>query len=246
MLAFTIFYVFWSLRVWAGGDSKLFIALAALIPEYPNLGVLPRPVYSNFFFLTILSNLLIVYLAYILTLISADYIKKQKLQEFIYGFAIYLLGISTILLGLHMLGVYSISPGYPLLIFTLSALYIYNEASKLGFTKTVRISDLETGDNLAERIILEDGKASRVREGNPSLSSLVKELLRGDFNAIVKPTPQGVTVEEKTRLMDLVKSRIISDEISIYPGNRMSPMIFASLLISVFVGDLFGVGGAWS
>jgi hypothetical protein len=66
--AFVISYLFWRLRVWAGGDSKLLIALAALIPVYPDLGILPKPAYSNLFFLSIVMNLLVVHVIYVMPL----------------------------------------------------------------------------------------------------------------------------------------------------------------------------------
>jgi|GEM_PF-2020397 len=283
ILALLIFDIFWELRVWAGGDSKLFIALAALIPVYPDLGVLSKPSYSDFFFLTILMNLLIVYLMHIVILILVNSLKERTLQKFLYDFSTYFLGVLTIILIVELLGAehivavtfvslfiislsyiprfstiplilmgiflylnFKIPPleflsKYSLLLFIFSALYLYHEASKLKLTKTVKISDLTVGDNLAEKILLKDGEVVRMKEEFPSLASLAKEFFRKDISTIVKPTPTGVTTEEKDRLMELVKSGKISNEIEIYRGIRMGPMILVSLLLSIFVGDLVGV-----
>jgi len=282
ILALLIFYIFWELRVWAGGDSKLFIALAALIPVYPDLGVLSKPLYQDFFFLTILMNLLIVYLMHTIILILVNSLREGRLQKFIYEFSTYLLSILTVILIVDLLGVEDIAAitlvtlfvislsciprsftvpliflgtilylnfkipsieflsRYSLLPFIFSALYLYREASKLKITEIVKISDLRVGDNLAEKILLEDGEVVRMREEFPSPTSLAKEFLRKE-SAVVKPAPNGVTTEEKDRLMKLVKVGKISNEIKIYRGTRMSPMILISLLISIFVGDLVWV-----
>ncbi|RLI89259.1 MAG: hypothetical protein DRO62_01995 [Candidatus Altiarchaeales archaeon] len=282
ILALLIFYIFWELRVWAGGDSKLFIALSALIPVYPDLGVLSKPSYPDFFFLTILMNLLIVYLMHISILILVNSLREGTSQKFIYEFFTYSLSVLTVILIVDLLGAkdivvitfvtlfvisliwiprfftipliflgillylnFKIPPieflsRYSLLPFIFSALYLYHEASKLKVTEIVKISDLRVGDNLAEKILLKDGEVVRMREEFPSPTSLAKEFF-GKESAVVKPTPNGVTTEEKDRLMKLVKSGKISNEIEIYRGTRMSPMILVSLLLSIFVGDLVGV-----
>lgn len=227
-LAFILFYTFWTLRVWAGGDSKLFIALAALIPRYPETAFLPKPSYSGFFFLTVLMNLLLVYLLYTLILILVKSLGRAPRHL-------------TILLILAAVVLY---PGlgvsqYSSLFFIFLAFYIYNEASKLRPIREVKVSDLRVGDNLAERIIEKDGNLVREKEGQASISSLLVELFRGDIEALVKPSPSGVTEEEKNRLMVLVESGRMENKIEVYSGVVISPLILTSLLVSVFVGDLF-------
>jgi preflagellin peptidase FlaK len=78
LLAFPIAYIFWRLRIWSGGDSKLLIALAALIPANPGLGIFPMPQYRNFFFISIIANLLVIHIILILPLTLTGKIKLHE------------------------------------------------------------------------------------------------------------------------------------------------------------------------
>lgn len=228
VLAFVLFYLFWTLRVWAGGDSKLLITLAALIPQHQETAFLPNPPYSGFFFLTIVLNLFMVYLAYAAVLIIVKSPGRAARN-------------TTVMFALAAAILYPV-PGtsmYSSFLFILLALYVYNEASRLRLTKKVKISDLGIGDNLAEVITEESGRLVREKEKPASISSLLAELFRGDVDALVKPSPVGVTEKEKKRLMALVKSGKIENRIEVYSGIVISPLILTSLLVSVFVGDLF-------
>ncbi|MBN2014649.1 MAG: prepilin peptidase [Candidatus Altiarchaeota archaeon] len=229
-LAFILFYAFWALRVWAAGDSKLLIALAALIPQYPETAFLPKPQYSGFFFLTVVMNLLVVYLAYASVLLIVRSPGKAARN----------ITVPLALSAVILCPVPSISR-YSSFLFIVLSLYVYHEASRLRLTKRVRITELKIGDNLAERVIEKGGIIMREREERASLTSLLKELFRGETEAVVKPSAAGITEEERGRLVGLVIAGGIGDEIEIYSGTMMSPLILIALLFSVFAGDLFSV-----
>ncbi len=276
VFAFILFYMFWLIRVWAGGDSKLFIAVAALIPDCPGMAFGSDVSYQGFFFVSVLVNLLLVYHFYISIRIL---IKSEKKLGFLYELLILLSGmfsilviadflglgssvmiVSAALFGLSViflahryivaafifcgvflymdLGVSIDLRNYSTVFFSIFALYIYNKASMLRFTKTVSISDLRLGDNLAEKIVLVEGNITREKEKAASVSSLLKDVFIKDAHALVKPVSCGVSEEDRKKLTELVESGKIEDNIEIYSGIIISPLILSALLLSVFVGDV--------
>jgi Flp pilus assembly protein protease CpaA len=224
LLSAVILYLFWVLRVWAAGDSKLLIAVAALIPQYPASAALPQPPYGSFFFLTVIFNLLLIYLLYTVLLILRNSPKRISFARILGSVLI----LSAVAYDLNF------AVAVPFL-FSFLVLRIYSEAGKLELTRLVPASDLMVGDNLAERFIEHDGVIYREREEPASVSSLLCRLMKKDASA---PASFGLTVEKKMRLLELVSSGRIEDGIRVYCGTIMSPMILAALLLSVTVGDV--------
>jgi Flp pilus assembly protein protease CpaA len=224
LLASILLYFFWVLRVWAAGDSKLLIAVAALIPQYPASAALQQPPYGSFFFLTVIFNLLLVYLLYTILLILVRSSERRS-------FALILGSVLILSAASYDL---NFTVAVPFL-FSFIVLRIYSEAGKLEFTRLVPASDLQVGDNLAEKIIERSGGVVREREAQASISSLVGRLMKKDASA---PASFGLTKEEKMRLQELVSSGRIKDGIRVYCGTIMSPMILAALLLSIIVGDV--------
>lgn len=67
VLGFLVGIIFWRIQAWSGGDAKMFWAICALLPAYPeafkDFFSLPTPWYAQLFFgLSILFNLLILLL----------------------------------------------------------------------------------------------------------------------------------------------------------------------------------------
>jgi Flp pilus assembly protein protease CpaA len=224
LLSSIILYLFWVLRVWAAGDSKLLIAAAALIPQYPTAALLPQPSYGSFFFLTVIFNLLLVYLFYIILLILGKSPQRTS-------FALVLGSVLILSAAAYDLGFAFAVP----FLFSFMVLRIYSAAAKLELTRLVPASDLRVGDNLAEKIIERDGTIFREKEKLASVSSLLSRLMKKDAAA---PASFGLTKEEKIRLNMLVADGRIKDGIRIYCGTIMSPMILAALILSVIVGDV--------
>jgi Flp pilus assembly protein protease CpaA len=224
LLASVVFYLFWTLRVWAAGDSKLLIGFAALVPSYPAWALLPPPAYGGFFFFSVVGNLLLVYLAYTLVLVFRKSSGKSR-------FALVFAAIIALSAAAYVLDFAFVIP----FLFFFLVLRIYAEAAKLDLTRTVAASDLRVGDNLAERFVEEDGRVIRGREKLASVSSLLGRLMEGDASA---PAASGLSCEENERINELVASGRIADGIRVYGGVVMSPMILAAVLFSVAVGDV--------
>lgn len=224
LLSSIILYLFWVLRVWAAGDSKLLIAVAALIPQYPSSALLQQPPYGSFFFLSVIFSLLLVYLLYTILLICT---KSPKMISFalILSLVFFLSAVA-----------YALDFAFFLpFLFSFIVLRIYSEAGKLELTRLVPVSGLRVGDNLAERFIERGGVVVREREVQASISSLLSRLMKKDVGA---PESFGLTKEEKVRLQELVSSGRIKDGIRVYCGTIMSPMILAALILSITVGDV--------
>ncbi|MGB9936931.1 MAG: A24 family peptidase C-terminal domain-containing protein [Methanobacterium sp.] len=83
-IIFVLGYLLWKFGAWAGGDVKLFTALAALLPFYPSLvnynvlGVEFPIVASYFFPLTLIINSILAILPFLLIFIFYIVIRKKR------------------------------------------------------------------------------------------------------------------------------------------------------------------------
>ncbi len=76
-----LFYLVWLLGAWGAGDSKLFIVIAALTPEYPPTSLGQKIPFDLMFYLTVFFNFLAVYLIYLSLRMLVHAKKKNKLTK---------------------------------------------------------------------------------------------------------------------------------------------------------------------
>ncbi len=132
---FAVGYVFWKLGAWAGGDVKLFTALAALLPFYPltlnyNILGVAFPVVSNYGFpFTLIINSILAILPFLL--IYVLYIAARKkpylIDELLTPVKEYRKNIvlSLVITLVVILTYYYIYPLLPYQILILAAILIY-------------------------------------------------------------------------------------------------------------------------
>ncbi|MEK6971003.1 MAG: A24 family peptidase [archaeon] len=132
----------------------------------------------------------------------------------------------------------------------------YGFAQKHVLTKVKRISALEDGDIVGERIVMVDG--SIVREPPVSFHTIIKAGFQRDIRMIfrflhpvgeVLADPRraaGVYPDDIARLQAEVKAGRLSDEIRVKASSPFAPAVLLSYVFLNLVGDLFlgWVGGA--
>jgi preflagellin peptidase FlaK len=135
-LVYVIFYLFWRLGIFAGGDSKLFIGLFAVIP-FNNISILqnvsPLPFIFSLFLLSVLFIFPIgafkVFLAYFKNFKVKEFVKKNYKQKLIS----FLISICSIL-GIYFLFSYFSLPIY---LYILALILIFILPKKIKYVLSI-------------------------------------------------------------------------------------------------------------
>lgn len=240
--SFAFAYLLYRFGVWAGGDVKLFAALAALNPVNPFIAkffgfegfvYLDWPLFPiQLFVFTVLATLPVN--TFIL-LKQCEKSLRIKLLSFLL--------IGLLAAGLSLIPALEIISGF-LMAFAafsfISFLLAGYLASKLVLVKTVKITDLSEGEIPAENIRLVKGKT--VREKDFNMKNLINnmkntsvqegELLANRFRA------RGVSENEIKKLRELVSKGLLENNITIKQSAPMVPAILTAFLILNLTGDI--------
>jgi len=139
IIGFLIGIIFWYIRAWSGGDAKMFWAIMALLPAYPQslkiLSVFPLPGYADYFFgLMILFNLLILLLMKVF--IAAVYMlgKQGRTKELTRtGISPFMYLLASTLIGIGISRATGIAAASYLSIFFVFALSVAEQSSYKHF-----------------------------------------------------------------------------------------------------------------
>jgi preflagellin peptidase FlaK len=125
----------------------------------------------------------------------------------------------------------------------------YGFAQRHVLTKTKRISELEDGDIVGERIVKVEDKV--VRETPVSFQMIIKAGFRRDIGMILRflnPTGEiladprraaGVYPEDIARLQKEVKAGRLSDDIKVKASSPFAPAVLLAYVFLQLVGDNF-------
>jgi len=236
---------------WAGGDVKLFTALAALNPLNPfiagKLGLsvaLFEPISLPLFpvALFVFSVMSMFPVALFIALKRA--IKERKAFMFLVRDLLIVIALSALIVFFSTSSFsFAVVPllALPVAYFVVSLML----SCRMFLKKSIRISELKEGMIPAERIIELNGKIERVYwEGMKSFINYLKQYKIAGAKAQSQRViadyarARGVTAREIEELKALVKEGKLEDHITVKESAPMVPAILAGYVLLNIVGDL--------
>ena len=210
LIVFIITSLLWELKMWGGGDVKLFTAIASVIPSGLNidfLNVFPKLAIYPFALSVVLNSILISFPFLVIFMVYL--IIKNKIFDNNIDFIINFFNIKSLK-------------------------YLINST----LNKRVKIKDLVEGniinnyyfndENIIDLINQVDGNLKVYKNNDDdNLKYYFKSLSAG-----------GITKKDMNLLKIMNAQGIISDEISIKIAYPFTPAIFIGLMIAVFYGDI--------
>ena len=210
IITYTITFMLWKLKMWGGGDVKLFTAIATVIPSGLNIGFLnifPELSICPFSF-SVLINSILVSFPFLIIFISYLIMKK---------------------------GIFKNNIDFLVNIFNINSLkYIINST----LNKRILVKDLKEG-NIINNYYFNNEDIIRLVEQVDGNLKVYENVENDGFKYYFKSlSAGGITKEDMYMLKILNAQEFISDEISIKITFPFTPAIFLGLLIAVFYGDI--------
>ena len=210
IITYTITFMLWKLKMWGGGDVKLFTAIATVIPSGLNisfLNIFPELSIYPFSF-SVLINSILVSFPFLIVFISYLILKK---------------------------GIFKNNIDFLVNIFNINSLkYIINST----LNKRILVKDLKEG-NIINNYYFNNEDIIRLIEQIDGNLKVYENVENDGFKYYFKSlSAGGITKEDMYMLKILNAQKFISDEISIKIAFPFTPAIFLGLLIAVFYGDI--------
>ena len=210
IITYTITFMLWKLKMWGGGDVKLFTAIATVIPSGLNisfLNIFPELSIYPFSF-SVLINSILVSFPFLIVFISYLILKK---------------------------GIFKNNIDFLVNIFNINSLkYIINST----LNKRILVKDLKEG-NIINNYYFNNEDIIRLVEQVDGNLKVYENVENDGFKYYFKSlSAGGITKEDMYMLKILNAQSFISDEISIKITFPFTPAIFLGLLIAVFYGDI--------
>ena len=210
IITYTITFMLWKLKMWGGGDVKLFTAIATVIPSGLNIGFLNIfPELSIYpFSFSVLINSILVSFPFLIIFISYLIMKR---------------------------GIFKNNIDFLVNIFNINSLkYIINST----LNKRILVKDLKEG-NIINNYYFNNEDIIRLVEQVDGNLKVYENVENDGFKYYFKSlSAGGITKEDMYMLKILNAQEFISDEISIKITFPFTPAIFLGLLIAVFYGDI--------
>lgn len=240
--AFLFAYFLYKIGFWAGGDVKLFAAIAALNPLNPaivrffglKLTIFSLPIFPLELFIVALFSMLPINIG-IVFYKADDKIRKDLLLmlgiPLLLWIASFFLpkGIKDFLIALTLFG----------FVYFIFACYF---VGKFVLVRKIKISELYEGMIPAEFIFIENGKVHREKKGfniKSFINYLTYQKISCAREEIVNPfKARGVTKQEIKKLKELVKKNMLEDSILVKESLPMVPSFLFAYIILNFSGDI--------
>ena len=210
LVTYFITYMLWKLKMWGGGDVRLFTAIATAIPLGFNIDFLNIfPVLSIYpFSFSVMVNSIMVSFPFLL------------------AFVIYLVGKNDSF------------KRHPEFIVTLFDVENLKNLIHSTLNRTIFIKDLKEGNIVNDYDFDDEYIIELINEVDGNLEVFRNEDGSESKYYFKSSSAGGITKEEMTLIKVMSAQGYIGDSISIKISYPFTPAIFAGLLIAVFYGDI--------
>jgi len=209
LITYGVTYLLWELKIWGGGDVKLFTAIATVIPTGLNIDILnifPKLSIYPFSFSVIINSILVSFPFLTIFLIKLT-LKNETFQKNPF-YMITLLNIENLINLIHT-----------------------------NMNKTIPIKNLQEGNIINNYYFNNKHIKKLIEEENGNLE--VYENKNKGYNYYFKSiSAAGITQKEMYLFKIMSDQKLISDKISIKISYPFTPAILIGLLITIFYGDI--------
>ena len=209
VITYAITYQLWKLKMWGGGDVKLFTAIATVIPTGLNidfLHIFPKLSVYPFSFSVVVNSILVSF-PFLVIFLCHLIVKNEVFKD---------------------------KPFYPL-----SLLNIENLRNLIHSTlnRTIPVKDLKEGNIVNDVYFDDEHIIDLINEVDGNLEVCEGKGDGGKY--YFKSMSAGGITEMEMHLLKIMSAQgFIGDSISIKISYPYTPAIFAGLLIAVFYGDI--------
>ena len=209
-VTYIVSLLFWKLKIWGGGDVKLFTAIATVIPFGLNidfLNICPQLSIYPFSFTVIINSILAAF-------------------PFLFIFTCYLVVKNTVV---------NSNKDMLFSFFNITSISLF---LKLNLNKLIQIKDLKEGMIINDYYFNNVKIVSLINDIDSNLK-VYKTDDNPNFEYYFKSqSAGGITAQDMYLLKIMNAQNIISNNISIKIGFPFAPAIFTGFLIAVIYGDL--------
>ena len=209
VITYLITYLLWKLKMWGGGDVKLFTAIATVIPFGLNidfLNIFPQLSLYPFAFSVVMNSILVSFPFLVIfivhLIITNDFFKKNPF------FLVSLLNIENLRQVIHA-----------------------------SLNRTIPIRDLKEGNIVNNFYFNNEYIIELINDVDGNLE-VYENNGGGDKYYFKSFSAGGITKKDLTLIKVLSTQGFIGDSISVKVSYPFAPAIFAGLLIAVFYGDI--------
>lgn len=212
LITFIITYLLWELKMWGGGDVKLFTGIATVIPFGFNIDFLNIfPILSVYpFSFSVVINSIMVSFPFLLIFVSYIMIKKDIFKN---------------------------NMGLLFNIFDINNLNFIKEQT---LNKTIPISELKEGNIVNSYYFNNEYICELIKDLDGNLKVYENKNKEEDgFKYYFKSISAGGITEKDTMQLKIMNAqKILTKNISVKISYPFTPSIVAGLLIAVFFGDM--------
>ena len=209
VITYLITYLLWKLKMWGGGDVKLFTAIATVIPFGLNidfLNIFPQLSLYPFAFSVVMNSILVSFPFLVIfivhLIITNDFFKKNPF------FLVSLLNIENLRQVIHA-----------------------------SLNRTIPIRDLKEGNIVNNFYFNNEYIIELINDVDGNLE-VYENNGGGDKYYFKSFSAGGITKKDLTLIKVLSAQGFIGDSISVKVSYPFAPAIFVGLLIAVFYGDI--------
>lgn len=208
-ITYLVTYLLWKLKIWGGGDVRLFTAIAAVIPTGLNidfLNIFPQLSIYPFSFSVVVNSILVSF-------------------PFLMIFVCHLIVKSDVF------------KNHPFYLITLLNIENLRNIIHSTLNKTILIKDLKEGNIVNDYYFDEEGIIKLINDVDGNLE--VYESNGDEGKYYFKSISAGGITEKDMYLIKIMSAQgFIGKSISIKISYPFTPAIFAGLMIAVFYGDM--------
>jgi preflagellin peptidase FlaK len=200
----------WKLKIWGGGDVRLFTAIATVIPTGLNidfLNVFPQLSVYPFSFSVVVNSVLVSF-PFLLIFVIHRVIKNDVFR------------------------------GKPIFLINLMNLEFLRDLIHDTLNKTIPVKDLKVGNIVNDYHFNDEHIIELIEDNDGNLEVFKSDDINKGKYYFKSMSAGGITEGDMYLLKIMSAQKFIGEYISIKVSYPFTPAIFAGLLIAVFYGDI--------